>query len=81
MSQPYRSLGVGSQMLQQVLHAASASTKPKIDRIYLHVQVSNDGAKRFYERNGFVTAGVDDSYYKKITPRGAWILEKAIHSE
>ncbi|KAI0051830.1 N-acetyltransferase NAT13 [Auriscalpium vulgare] len=73
---PYRSLGIGSHSLQLVLDAAAAHTKPALSRIYLHVQVSNDPAKRFYERNGFKEIGIDETYYKKIKPSGAWILEK-----
>lgn len=48
----------------------------KIHRIYLHVQISNDSAKRFYEKNGFTEIGVHEGYYKKIVPHDAWILEK-----
>jgi N-alpha-acetyltransferase 50 len=68
-------------MLQQILEAASVRAKPKLRRIYLHVQVSNDGAKKFYEKHGFNEVGVDESYYKKIKPSGAFILEKKLHSD
>ncbi|KAH9957916.1 acyl-CoA N-acyltransferase [Russula dissimulans] len=77
---PYRSLGIGSYSLDVVLQAAAAHTKPKIRRIYLHVQVSNDDAKRFYELHGFRESGIDEGYYKKITPSGAWILERDIEN-
>jgi ribosomal protein S18 acetylase RimI-like enzyme len=43
--------------------------------MYLHVQVNNDGARKFYEHHGFKQTGVDEKYYKKIEPREAWILE------
>ncbi|ETW80833.1 hypothetical protein HETIRDRAFT_452321 [Heterobasidion irregulare TC 32-1] len=75
---PYRSLGIGSKSLELVLQAAAAHTKPQITRIYLHVQVSNDAAKQFYERHGFTEASVVEEYYKKITPSSAWLLEKFI---
>ncbi|KAJ7282995.1 N-acetyltransferase NAT13 [Mycena rebaudengoi] len=78
---PYRSRKLGSSSLQLVLDAAEAHTKPKIDRIYLHVQTSNSGAKRFYERHGFTEIGVHENYYKKIVPHDAWILEKKIQAE
>jgi ribosomal protein S18 acetylase RimI-like enzyme len=52
------------------------SQSPKIDRIYLHVQVSNAAGKAFYERHGFKETGVHEDYYKKIHPRDAWILER-----
>lgn len=69
---------MGSQAIQRIVEAASSHTKPKIARIYLHVQVSNEDAKRFYERHGFKEVGVHENYYKKITPRDAWILERLI---
>ncbi|KAJ6587154.1 acyl-CoA N-acyltransferase [Mycena vulgaris] len=73
---PYRSRQLGSASLKLILDAATAHTKPKIDRIYLHVQTSNAEAKRFYERHGFTQVGVHENYYKKIVPHDAWILEK-----
>ncbi|KAJ7072093.1 acyl-CoA N-acyltransferase [Mycena amicta] len=73
---PYRSRLLGSTSLQLVLDAAASRTKPKIDRIYLHVQTSNTEAKKFYERHGFVQVAVQERYYKKIEPHDAWILEK-----
>ncbi|KAF9010498.1 acyl-CoA N-acyltransferase [Cyathus striatus] len=75
---PYRSRQLGSKSLQLILDAAAAHAKQKIDAIYLHVQVSNDDAKRFYERHGFKEIGVHRDYYKKIAPHDAWILEKVI---
>ncbi|KAJ2914378.1 hypothetical protein MD484_g6029, partial [Candolleomyces efflorescens] len=72
---PYRSRGLGSKALELVLAAAS-SHRPKIDKIYLHVQVSNGDAKKFYERHGFVHTSTHKDYYKKITPADAWVLEK-----
>ncbi|KJA20736.1 hypothetical protein HYPSUDRAFT_42820 [Hypholoma sublateritium FD-334 SS-4] len=73
---PYRSRNLGSQSLELVLAAAAARTKPRIDKIYLHVQVANDDAKRFYERHGFAEVRIHKDYYKKIAPHDAWVLEK-----
>ena len=78
VSQPYRSRGIGSQSLQHLIDAAAAHTKPTITAIYLHVQVSNEEAKRFYERHGFKEVGLFENYYKKITPHDAWILQRDI---
>ncbi|KAF5326279.1 hypothetical protein D9611_000042 [Ephemerocybe angulata] len=74
---PYRSRGLGSKALERVLAAAS-SHRPKIDKVYLHVQVSNDEAKKFYEANGFTLVSTHEGYYKKITPSDAWVLEKVV---
>lgn len=76
--QPYRSRGLGSKALEQILTAAT-SHKPKIDKVYLHVQVSNEEAKRFYEANGFVHTSTHEGYYKKIAPADAWVLEKQVN--
>ncbi len=81
ISQPYRSRGIGSQSLQHLIDAAAAHTKPKITAIYLHVQVSNDEAKRFYERHGFKETGLYENYYKKIAPHDAWILQRDIEAK
>jgi len=73
---PYRSRKLGSQSLELVLAAAATHIKPKIDKIYLHVQVSNQDAKKFYERHGFNEVKIHKDYYKKIVPHDAWVLEK-----
>ncbi|KDR75223.1 hypothetical protein GALMADRAFT_226884 [Galerina marginata CBS 339.88] len=73
---PYRSRKLGSQSLELVLGAATEHTKLKIDKIYLHVQVSNHDAKKFYERHGFQEIEIHKDYYKKIVPHDAWVLEK-----
>lgn len=72
---PYRSRGLGSKALDAVLKAASTHN-PKIDKVYLHVQVVNEEARRFYEANGFTTTSTHEGYYKNITPADAWVLEK-----
>jgi N-alpha-acetyltransferase 50 len=76
--QPYRSRGIGTKALESVLAAAQAHTSPKLTKVTLHVQVSNSTAKTFYERHGFKEVDVVRDYYKKIDPRDAWVLEKAL---
>ncbi|TFK23654.1 N-acetyltransferase NAT13 [Coprinopsis marcescibilis] len=71
---PYRSRELGSLALKRVVEAGSKH-HPRIGSIYLHVQVGNDDAKRFYERHGFKQVSVHKDYYKKLTPADAWILE------
>lgn len=72
---PYRSLGLGSFAIKSLLETASTSTaKPRLSSLYLHVQISNSDAKRFYERNGFMEVGVVEDYYKKIEPKAAWLM-------
>jgi len=77
----YRSLTIGKQTLAIVLHAAASHKSPKISHVYVHVQISNTDARKFYEREGFkVTSEVKD-YYKKITPADAWLMEREITPE
>ena len=78
---PYRSRKLGSQSLELILAAAEAHTKPEIDKIYLHVQVSNEQAKNFYTSHGFEQVGIQQDYYKKIVPHDAWVLEKVFHKD
>ena len=63
--------------MKTLVDSVTRSRSPKIDRIYLHVQVSNTAGKAFYERHGFKQAGVHEDYYKKIQPRDAWVLERS----
>ncbi|TFK44412.1 acyl-CoA N-acyltransferase [Crucibulum laeve] len=73
---PYRSRRLGSKSLELIMEAAASHAAPKIDKIYLHVQVSNLSAKKFYERHGFKEMEVHKDYYKKIIPHDAWVLER-----
>lgn len=77
-AQPYRGRGIGTKALQHVLDAASKLSKPRASHIYLHVQVSRESAKKFYERHGFQTLDLFKDYYKKIEPRDAWIMEREL---
>jgi len=72
---PYRSRKLGSKSLELILAAAEARTKPEVNKIYLHVQVSNEQAKNFYTSHGFEQVGIQQDYYKKIVPHDAWVLE------
>ncbi|GAA5973838.1 hypothetical protein JCM21900_002090 [Sporobolomyces salmonicolor] len=52
--------------------------KPRIESIYLHVQVGNDQARRFWERFGFEVKETVLDYYRKIEPRDAWFMERKV---
>ncbi|GAA6003691.1 GNAT family N-acetyltransferase [Rhodotorula paludigena] len=52
--------------------------KPRIESVYLHVQVGNDDARQFWERWGFEVKETVSDYYRKIEPRDAWLLERKI---
>ncbi|KAI9319247.1 separation anxiety protein like [Dichotomocladium elegans] len=71
----YRHLGLGSQLLKHVLNEISKD--PNLTYIYLHVQISNETALRFYKKHGFEIKGIQANYYRDIEPRDAFILHKA----
>jgi ribosomal protein S18 acetylase RimI-like enzyme len=52
-----------------------SATKPTYTHMYMHVQISNEGARKFYEYHGFKEVRIHKDYYKKIEPRDAWVLE------
>jgi ribosomal protein S18 acetylase RimI-like enzyme len=81
LKKPYRSRKLGSKCLELILAAAEAHTKPEVDKIYLHVQVSNEQAKNFYTSHGFEQVGIQQDYYKKIIPHDAWVLEMVLRRD
>ncbi|BGP55843.1 hypothetical protein JCM8202_002652 [Rhodotorula sphaerocarpa] len=52
--------------------------KPRVESVYLHVQVENDEAKQFWEKWGFEVKETVPDYYRKISPRDAWLLERKV---
>ncbi|GAA5984090.1 hypothetical protein JCM10908_006046 [Rhodotorula pacifica] len=52
--------------------------KPRIESVYLHVQVGNDEGKKFWEKWGFEVKDTVKDYYRKISPRDAWLLERKV---
>ncbi|EDV25622.1 uncharacterized protein TRIADDRAFT_23961 [Trichoplax adhaerens] len=72
----YRCLGIGTVMLKHVLKLAE--TDGHIDSVYLHVQINNDTAMAFYKNFGFEVIETKSSYYKRIEPSDAYVLEKKL---
>lgn len=71
---PYRRLGMGKQLLEQVLKACSEQAD--CQEIYLHVQVGNDEAIKFYQGFGFTTGDVVKDYYTRLDPNDAVVVSK-----
>uniref|UniRef100_A0A6U4V3F5 N-acetyltransferase domain-containing protein n=1 Tax=Hemiselmis andersenii TaxID=464988 RepID=A0A6U4V3F5_HEMAN len=71
---PYRSCGVGTEMLEQTL--SDAEKDPSVSEAYLHVQTSNTDAMEFYKRFGFEVTSTIKNYYKKIEPPDCHVLTK-----
>ena len=71
---PYRRLGIGKQLLRQTLQACSM--QPDCDEIYLHVQVGNEEAVKFYRGFGFEVGDVVKDYYTRLDVNDAYIISK-----
>jgi hypothetical protein len=73
----YRNHSIGSNLLHQLLE--DMKQYPAIVEIYLHVQVNNDEALKFYKKFNFEVIGKIENYYQRIQPRDGWILKKKIN--
>mmetsp|Transcript_37176 Transcript_37176/g.72524 ORF Transcript_37176/g.72524 Transcript_37176/m.72524 type:complete len:195 (-) Transcript_37176:7-591(-) len=71
---PYRSCGVGTEMLEQTLDDAEKDAS--VSEAYLHVQTSNTDAMAFYKRFGFEVTSTIKNYYKRIDPPDCHVLTK-----
>ncbi|GAB1602008.1 N-alpha-acetyltransferase 50-like [Argonauta hians] len=72
---PYRRLGIGTVMLNHVLKICEEDGN--FDNVFLHVQVNNVGAIKFYEKFGFEIVEEKKNYYKRIEPADAYVLQKS----
>lgn len=57
----YRSLGVGSTLLKQVMYSAK---KKNARRMLLEVREHNEAAQHLYKKNNFCVLGMRRGYYK-----------------
>ena len=73
----YRKRGIGTKMMKQVLDKVS-HCECKITSIFLHVQINNEDAIKFYQSFGFEIAGEVPDYYRSLTPSNAYVLEKIL---
>lgn len=56
-----RGAGVGQALLDDLLHVAE---KRRATRLTLEVRESNEGARKFYYRNGFIDVAIRKNYYR-----------------
>mmetsp|Transcript_10830 Transcript_10830/g.29023 ORF Transcript_10830/g.29023 Transcript_10830/m.29023 type:complete len:213 (+) Transcript_10830:27-665(+) len=73
----YRSRGVGSALLSRTLRTLQR-TQPHVELVYLHVQLGNDDALRFYQRHGFERQRTQHNYYARLDPPHAHVLQKRL---
>jgi|SaaInlStandDraft_6_1057023.scaffolds.fasta_scaffold18295_2 N-alpha-acetyltransferase 50 len=56
-----------------------AARQGKIGSLYLHVQINNDEALRFYKNQGFsIKEEIKNYYTARIDPPHCYVLEKAV---
>lgn len=72
----YRKQGIGVQLFEQLLNMAKKD--PELKKIYLHVQISNERAIRFYQKVGFEIVEKIENYYQDIDPPHCFYLSRAI---
>nr|CAB3264180.1 N-alpha-acetyltransferase 50-like [Phallusia mammillata] len=73
---PYRRQGLGTVLLKHIFQICESDGKFR--SIFLHVQINNDSAINFYKHFGFEIVETKESYYKRIQPSDAYVLEKKL---
>jgi ribosomal protein S18 acetylase RimI-like enzyme len=69
-------LNSASELLKFITEKATSD--PSVAEIYLHVQINNLNAKRFYVSHGFSEIEIVKEYYKNIEPADCFLLKKTI---
>lgn len=70
-----RRQGLGSLLLR---HVEREVEKLGVSEIRLHVQENNERALAFYAKHGYCVREYLENYYKRIEPRGCYLLSKFI---
>ncbi|MBC7081306.1 MAG: ribosomal protein S18-alanine N-acetyltransferase [Thermoplasmatales archaeon] len=71
VSKKYRRQSIGKSLLREL-----AIRFPEVRRIFLEVRVDNEGAIKFYQKNGFAIKDIIEDFYTDGSP--AYIMEKII---
>jgi len=75
---PYRSFGLASAALDQVLGAAARDRSLNVQVAYAHVWTQNEDGLRWYAARGFTRAKDPvENYYFKLRPGSAWIVQRS----
>ena len=73
----YQRYKIGTQLLQELIRLHK--DMKEISYINLHVQESNEIAKKFYLKNGFEEVKKIENYYTDVEPKGAYYLRFKLH--
>lgn len=52
--------------------------KYRVDSVYAHVWERNEEALEWYCRRGFKKGLMEEAYYTKLRPAGAWVVMREI---
>ena len=73
----YKRKKIGTKLLQELINLHK--DMKEISYINLHVQESNEIARKFYLSAGFEEVKKIDNYYTDVEPRGAYYLRYKLH--
>lgn len=76
---PYRSLGIGSWLLERSLAACSGD--PNVPEAALHVHAGDEEAQGWYLKRGFSIKERIPHYYKRLEPPDALLLTRRISQD
>ncbi|KAF1791455.1 Acyl-CoA N-acyltransferase [Phytophthora cactorum] len=71
----YRRSKLGSLLLENVIEQAR---RDKLVYVYLHVQITNTAAQRFYLAHGFEVTKLLRNYYSQLNPPHCFVLRKQL---
>lgn len=74
---PHREEGLASRLLQTILEPSLLS-KHKIRIVFAHVWECNADALEWYAKRGFQQLRLERNYYKRLNPKGAWIVQRKL---
>jgi ribosomal protein S18 acetylase RimI-like enzyme len=76
----YRRYGIGSLLLNEMIRIHR--DVKEISYVNLHVQISNEVALRFYDKNKFERVKLIENYYTgvEVFPKDAYYLKYNLHT-
>jgi len=73
---PFRNHGLAQALLQTVTRRALNDYEVKT--ISAHVWEANTEGRQWYAKHGFKEVYFEENYYRKLSPNGAWVVERSI---
>jgi ribosomal protein S18 acetylase RimI-like enzyme len=73
---PFRNLGLGGALLREVIRAGVELYD--VGCITAHVWEASDEARCWYAKLGFKEVKYMPDYYRRLSPNGAWVVERPI---